>query len=308
MKKLKSVSYITWFAVISLLGIGFILQPAVFAMSDVNANLASSMLSQAAEEEEIVLDSKYPVISSYAGSYFSWDIDITYKGGESPKVFDLKVTVPEGFLYTINPGYGESGEIKAIRLDPERAYPETIKVTMRSYVWVVPEPGDYDVVVEASAGELKSDMKVTAVVTAKYDLDMEPTTGRFNTEATPGKDNFYKIVVINSGSADIDKIVFSSKVRGAPPGWSITFNPEDIEVLKMGDTREVEVNIKPASKTISGDYMINISCEPEAKNAFANTEIRVTALTPMIWGWVGVGIVVLVVIGLVFLFWRLGRR
>lgn len=308
MKKMKIARCISCLTPFLLLGISLIARPAVLALSDINTNQSLPIIGQANPDEEIVLDCKYPVISSYAGSYFSWDIDISYTGGKSPKVFDLKVTVPEGFLYTINPGYGESGEIKAIRLDPERTYPETVKVTMRSYVWVVPEPGEYNVIFEASSGEIESSLTVKAVVTAKYDLDMEPTTGRFNTEATPGKDNFYKIQVINSGTADIDKIVFSSKVRGTPPGWSITFNPEKIDVLKMGDSREVEVNMKPGNKTIAGDYMLNISCEPEAKNAFANAEIRVTVLTPTIWGWVGVGIVVLVVIGLVFMFMRLGRR
>jgi uncharacterized membrane protein len=173
---------------------------------------------------------------------------------------------------------------------------------------VVPDPGEYDITVEASSGELKSSIKLKAVVTAKYDLDMESTTGRFNTEATPGRDNFFKVAVVNSGTADVDKIVFSSKVRGTPPGWSITFNPEKIDTLKVGDKREVEINIKPANKTIAGDYMVNLSCEPEAKNAFASAEIRVTVLTPTVWGWVGVGIVVLVVVGLVFMFMRLGRR
>jgi len=285
-----------------------LMAPPVFALSERSTISSLPLPNQASSGEKIVLDCKYPVISSYAGSYFGWDVDLSYTGGKTPKVFDLKVTAPEGFLYTISPGYGESGEIKAIRLDPERSYPETVKVTMRSYVWVVPEPGEYDITVEASSGELKSSIKLKAVVTAKYDLDMEPTTGRFNTEATPGKDNFFKIEVVNTGTADVDKIVFSSKVRGTPPGWSITFKPEKIDTLKVGDKREVEVNIKPANKTIAGDYMMNLSCEPEAKNAFASAEIRVTVLTPTVWGWVGVGIVVLVVVGLVFMFMRLGRR
>lgn len=308
MKKMRIARYISCFALFLLLGVSFLAPSMVFAIANMNTNVYAPITSQSSPNEQIVLDSKYPVISSYAGSYFSWDVDISYTGGKSPKVFDLKVTVPEGFLYTINPGYGESGEIKAIRIDPERTYPETVKVTMRTYVWVVPEPGEYDVIFEASSGELNSSLTLKAVVTAKYDLDMDPATGRFNTEATPGKDNIYKIEVTNSGSADIDKIIFSSRVRGTPPGWSITFNPEKIDLLKMGDSREVEVNIKPGNKTIAGDYMLNISCEPEAKNAFANAEIRVTVLTPTIWGWVGVGIVVLVVIGLVFMFMRLGRR
>jgi len=308
MKRLRIVGYIACVAFLLVLAIGFLAQPAAFAMSKENTNLSLPSPSQASSEEKVELDCKYPVISSYAGSYFGWDVDLSYKGGKAPKVFDLRVTVPEGFIYTISPGYGESGEIRAIRLDPEKTYPETIKVTVRSYVWVVPGPGEYDVIVEASSGELKSSIKLKAVVTAKYDLDMEPTTGKFNTEATPGKDNIFKIEVINSGTADVDKIVFSSTIRGTPLGWSITFKPEKIDTLKMGDKREIEVNIKPANKTIAGDYMVNISCEPEAKNAFANAEIRVTVLTPTVWGWVGVGIVVLVVAGLVFMFMRLGRR
>ena len=108
MKKQKGVIYITFLTIVSLLVIGLVVQPAVFALSYGNDGPSTSRLNQAAEEEEIILDSKYPVVSSYAGSYFSWDVDLTYKGGESPKVFDLNVTVPEGFLYTIGPGYGES--------------------------------------------------------------------------------------------------------------------------------------------------------------------------------------------------------
>jgi len=303
MKKLRIVcGILIWVLVLCLVA------PPVLALSEGSTISALSAPSQASSAEEIVLDCKYPVISSYAGSYFSWDINLSYKGGKTPKLFDLKVTVPEGFLYTISPGYGESGEIKAIRLDPDKTYPDTVKVIMRSYIWVVPEPGEYSVTVEASSGTLKSNIELKAVVTAKYDLDMEPTAGRFNTQATSGKDNFFKVEVINSGTADVDKIVFSSRVRGTPPGWSITFKPDKIDTLKVGDKREVEVNIKPANKTIAGDYMVNLSCEPEAKNAFASAEVRVTVLTPTVWGWVGVGIVVLVVVGLVFMFMRLGRR
>jgi uncharacterized membrane protein len=93
-----------------------------------------------------------------------------------------------------------------------------------------------------------------------------------------------------------------------PSGWSVTFKPEKIDLLKIGDTREAEVNIKPSPKTIAGDYIISISAEPDAKIAFASMEMRTTVLTPTIWGWVGVGIVVLVIMGLAVMFMRLGRR
>ncbi|MBM3182818.1 MAG: hypothetical protein FJZ83_02165, partial [Chloroflexi bacterium] len=79
--------------------IGLVATP-VFALSERSTVSPLSSSDQASSEEEIVLDCKYPVISSYAGSYFSWDINLSYKGGKAPKLFDLKVTVPEGFLYT----------------------------------------------------------------------------------------------------------------------------------------------------------------------------------------------------------------
>jgi uncharacterized membrane protein len=76
----------------------------------------------------------------------------------------------------------------------------------------------------------------------------------------------------------------------------------------VGSTHEVQVDIKPAKKSISGDYMVTISAQPQAKNAFGAFDLRVTVLTPTIWGWVGVAIVVLVIAGLAYMFMRFGRR
>ena len=106
----------------------------------------------------------------------------------------------------------------------------------------------------------------------------------------------------------MDKINFTQSVRGGPSGWSVTFDPKTIDSLQVGAERDVQVNIKPPEKSIAGDYQINIQARTEANNASDNLDIRVTVLTPTVWGWVGVAVVVLVVIGLIAMFWRLGRR
>lgn len=283
--------------------------PITSAMSDTHLDISSPSPSQKSPEtEEITLTCQYPVLSSYAGTYFDYSIDLQYKGGKEPRVFDLRAKVPAGFNCSIAPGYAEGTEIAAIRLDPQKTYPDTIKVTVRPYVWLVPEPGEYPVTVEVSSGTIKNSIELKAIVTAKYDLGLEPSTGRLNTSATAGKDNYFTISITNTGSADLEKVNFSSKITGNPTGWSITFAPEKLDVLPVGGTREIQVNIKPAQKTIAGDYMITISAEPESKYAFGSLDIRLTVLTPTIWGWVGVGIVVLVIAGLAVMFMRLGRR
>ena len=309
MNRLKATCYLVCIALLLTLFGGLITQPVALAVSEGVINLSSPPPGQESPEaEEIKLDCQYPVLSSYAGLYFAFDVELSYKGGEEPRVFDLQVDVPPGFSYSTTPSYGEGTEIAAIRLDPKKTYPEKVKVTVRPYVWLVPEPGEYTITVEASSGELKNSIELKAIVTANYDLELATTTGRLNTEATAGEDNYFSIVITNSGSAELEKITFSSKIGGKPSGWSVTFNPEKIDLLPVGSSRGVEVNIKPARKTIAGDYMVIISAEPESKYAFDSLDIRATVLTPTIWGWVGVGIVIVVIVGLAVMFMRLGRR
>lgn len=309
MNRFKAACYLVCIALFVMLFGGLVTQPIAFAVSEGDSRLSSLPPGQESPPDETIeLNCKYPVLSSYAGTYFSYNIDLLYEGGEEPRVFDLQVSVPPGFNYSTTPGYGEGTEIAAIRLDPEKKYADTIKVTVRPYVWLTPEPGEYTVTVEASSGELKNSIELKAIVTAKYNLDLATTTGRLNTEATAGEDNYFSIVISNTGSAELENITFSSKARDRPSGWSITFTPEKIDTLPVGSTREIEVNIKPARKTIAGDYMVTLEAEPESKYAWDNLEIRVTVLTPTIWGWVGVGIVIVIIVGLAVMFMRLGRR
>jgi len=309
MSRFKVTCCLTFIALLLAVFGGLSIQSTAQAIPDTGREPTSiSTNHNSPESEEIKLTCQYPVLSSYAGTYFSYNIELLYTGGTEPLVFDLQAKVPTGFNYSITPGYGEGSEIAAIRLDPQKTYADTIKVTVRPYVWLTPEPGEYNIIVEASSGELNASIELKAIVTATHDLEVEPSGGLFNTKATTGKDNYFTVSIINTGSADLEKINLSSRITGGPSGWSITFDPETIDSLPAGDTREIQVDIKPAEKTIAGDYMVTISAEPESKYAFGSMDIRVTVLTPTIWGWVGIGIVVLVIAGLAFMFMRLGRR
>lgn len=310
MSKLRVTCYLVCLALLFMICGAFVTQPVVLAVSEGITKSYSLPPEQTSPESEAVkLTCQYPVLSSYAGTVFTYSIDLAYTGGKEPRVFDLKVDIPDGFNYSITPSYGESSsEIAAIRLDPTKTYPDTIKVTVRPYIWLTPKPGEYAVTVNASSGKISDSIQLKAIVTAKYDIDLKSATGRLNTEATAGKDNYFTVVVTNTGSAVLDNITLSSKAADRPSGWSVDFKPEKVDSLPVGSSKEVEVNIKPQSKTIAGDYMVPIEVEPESRTAWAKLDIRVTVMTPTIWGWVGVGIVVVVIVGLAVMFMRLGRR
>jgi len=260
--------------------------------------------SQDETEVKLELSCQYPVMSGVSGTSFEFTVQLNYEGSEA-LVFDLLAEGPKGWTVYIQPAYAQGGEqIQAIRLDPEKTYPESIKILLRSPLWASPEPGEYVATLEASSGDIKDNIELKASVTDKYDFRMSTPTGRLNTEAEAGKDSLFTIVLENSGTAPIENIELYSENK--PSGWSMTFSPEEIDSLPPGSTQGVEVTIKPPPKTIAGDYEVSLRASGDQGSDFMY--IRVTVLTPTLWGWVGIGIIIAVIAGLVVMFMRLGRR
>jgi len=118
------------------------------------------------------------------------------------------------------------------------------------------------------------------------------------------KNNVYAIVLQNDGSGTVDQINLSAT---KPEGWTVTFNPKEITSLAGYATQNVDVTIKPASKAIAGDYSVTLNASGKQVTA-QPLEVRVTVDTPNIMGWVGVGIIVLVICAVGYLFMRFSRR
>jgi uncharacterized membrane protein len=86
----------------------------------------------------------------------------------------------------------------------------------------------------------------------------------------------------------------------------VAFTPDKIDALGPGEVRQIKMEILAPERTIAGDYMMTLtSNSPEANKS---VDFRVTVSTPTVWGWIGFGIVGLVVLGLAVVFFRLGRR
>jgi uncharacterized membrane protein len=308
MVKFKTLSVTLCILLLALLCIGLAAPAAAFAVPVDNSSILTPPPGQEEEEgpkETLELTCQYPALKNPAGSIFEYEVQIAYKNGEEPKYFDITADVPDGFYYKIEKSYG-GAEIPGLTLDPAKAYtPEKIKVSVVSFV----DPGEYPITLRAFSEDLSKSIELKAIVTAVYKLEITTPDGRLNTEATANKESLFTMIVTNTGTDVLEQIKFSSSIRGAPSGWDITFDPKEIDTLPVGVERDVKVAIKPPQKTISGDYEINLSAEPDKKyDVKDDIDVRVTVVTATIWGWVGVGIVVLVVIGLVVMFLRLGRR
>lgn len=268
---------------------------------------SGAVLAQEEEEEPaedtIELTATHTKLEATSGGSFEFEIKITYKGAED-RIFDLTVTGPKDWLLYTTPNYPKDKRIKDIRLEGEKGFPETILVNANSPFWLMPDPGEYTITAEAVSGELKGAIDLTAVITAKYELGLLPATERYNTKVTAGKDNFFSTELLNQGTATLDDITFSSD---KPEGWTIEFTPDEVSALAAGKTKTIDINIKPDAKAIAGDYSVSFRAASEQATA-QRLEIRVTVETPTIWGWTGVGIIIIVIAGLGFILMRFSRR
>jgi uncharacterized membrane protein len=276
-------------------------------VSDNTTSLSDNTTTAPEETTEppdtITMSTEFPKIEAIATGSFVFNIEVEYKG-KTDRVFDLNVTAPSGWDAYVSPQY-DSTRISSVSL--ESAYTSTtksFKVSANPPSWPLPDPGEYKINFKAENEDVVGEIDLYAKIIAKYVLTAAPANQVYNTKATAGRDNIYSIIVTNAGSADIDNITFSSD---KPDGWEITFTPEKIDVLKIVDPKSIDVNIKPPPKTVAGDYMITLYISGNQATA-DQMNIRITVETPTIWGWLGVGIIVVVVVGLAVIFWRFGRR
>ena len=257
--------------------------------------------------ETIEVRAIHPSVEAIAGNDFVFEIEFRYVGDMlgDPKSFDLVPTAPQGWEVYFTPQFEKEKHISAIDLKPGGvAFTDKTRMVARAPFWPLPEPGDYTILVDVVSEDMKDTLEVTAVITAAYNLLLVPAGERYDTKAKAGRDNYFSLNVGNLGTAPIDKITFTSE---KPAGWSVEFTPDQVDSLEALGTQTVDINIKPPPETIAGDYMISVRASGVQRTS-QKIDIRVTVETPTIWGWVGVAIIAIVVMGLVVIFMRFSRR
>ncbi len=256
-----------------------------------------------AAEEPIQLVTEYSKLEGNSGDNFEFEVRILYTGNET-LVFDLSATGPQYWMLSISPSYPKDKRIQNVRIEPFQTSPETIAIQVSTPFWLTTEPGDYDITLQVSSGEISESITMQAVITARHAIDITPVGGLYSTDAEAGKDTVFALELTNSGTAPVNNVKFSSR---KPDGWEISFLPDGITTVGARDSVTVDATIQPPEKAISGDYLITLETSAEEVSS-SPVSVRVSVETRPIWGWVGIIIIVIVVAILGFGILRFSRR
>ena len=166
--------------------------------------------------------------------------------------------------------------------------------------------GNYPIKVTATAGDRTAEADVSVAVTGSYSMTLSTPTQILSASGSAGSASTMTFVVTNTGTAPISKVT----LVGTPPaGWTVTVDPKDgLDTIAPDQTGNLTAVITPSKDAIAGDYKVTFKAASTEDTAGASADIRFTVDTSPIWLVVGVGLILLILAGLYYVFRTYGRR
>jgi uncharacterized membrane protein len=249
------------------------------------------------DDRGVKLTTSYPEISGPSDATFEFSMEVNSKL-DKDAVFDLFAQGPKDWNINFKPAY-ETKFITSLRLKANQN--QTIAVEVKPPPMT--EAGKYPINVRVSSGDAKGEVQLAVILTGTYGIEVGTPSGLLSLDARQGKPANLSFYVKNTGSAANHDIKFMSF---KPENWKVEFTPERLELVEPGDLKQVEMTITPYEDALVGDYSISINVEGEKASKIM--ELRTTVKASAAWGWIGIGIIVVVIGGLFGLFRWLGRR
>ena len=121
--------------------------------------------------------------------------------------------------------------------------------------------------------------------------------------ATAGSTSDLTLTLANTGTADI---ACRGDERQRPDAAGRSPSSRRPSPCRPGKQVQVVAHSRRRAAAIAGDYVATFKAT--APTATASADIRVTIETSLLWGVIGIGLIVLVLAGLFWTFRRFGRR
>ncbi|MBN1103409.1 MAG: hypothetical protein JXL84_08370 [Deltaproteobacteria bacterium] len=245
----------------------------------------------------INITTSYPVLKGPTDGKFEFSLEVENKT-DKEGIFNLAAQGPENWEINFKPAY-EDKFFSSLRIKAGAS--QTVAVQVKPYL--LSEPGKFPIKVKVNSDTAKAEAELVVMLTGTYKIDAGTPSGLLSLSAVRGTEANMSFYVKNTGSAPQNNVKF---VSFKPENWKVTFKPEKIDTMPPGELKQIEMVITPGNQALVGDYSVAASVEGEKSNK--TLEFRVTVKASTAWGWVGIGIIVIVLAGLVVLFMTFGRR
>jgi uncharacterized membrane protein len=244
---------------------------------------------------DVTLTTDTPQLKGASNTTFSFSLTLT---NDTPDdlPFSVAASGPDGWVVTAQIGSQTQAASVVVKAGSTSAVTVSAKPSQGAAA------GTYPILVDATSGSRSAKADLAVEVTGSYSLSLSTSDQRLNLNATAGNISDLTLTLTNTGTASVEGAAMTAT---APTGWTVEFDPLTVTV-PAGQTVNVVAHVKPSGDAIAGDYVTTFKAT--APVATASTDIRITIETSLLWGIIGIGLIAIVLIGLLWVFRRYGRR
>ncbi|HEX6146059.1 MAG TPA: NEW3 domain-containing protein [Acidimicrobiia bacterium] len=245
---------------------------------------------------EVTLTPDFPGLRVPTGETASFSVELR-NDTPSDLEFELSSSGPAGWEVTAEP----ATEPQATTMQVEAG--STAQITVSATAPPGVESGQYPISVQASSPDTEVQADMIVEIVGSFSLELGTPDQRLSTEVSADGSSDIVLVVTNTGTAPISNVELSAT---APSNWEVSFAEQVIAQLAAGESATVTATVTPSDQAVAGDYVITFRADSDEANS--TVDIRTTVNPSAIWGFVGVALIVLVLVGLAWVFRRFGRR
>lgn len=234
-------------------------------------------------------------MEGYSDSSFTYSAVLRNRTSTT-QTYALTAQAPSGWDVRFK---SDGTSVTSVEVEPNTEKSISIEVKPAEMV----QADTYTIPIAASSGDSMAQAELEAVITGTYGMELTTSNNLLSADIQSGGTRKLDFVVHNTGTAELQDLSFSAN---APTGWEVSFSPSTITSIAPGESKPVQATIKSSNKSLAGDYVVSVTANSSAKSASA--DLRITVESSVIWGWIGVLIILAVVAGIYYLFRKFGRR
>lgn len=234
-------------------------------------------------------------LEGHADSTFTYTLNLQNRTAEKQN-YALQSGAQAGWDVTFT-----SGDKQVSSIEIEAGKSQSITVDIKPPAEVT--EGTFSIPIRASNSSTSSELPLEVVITGSYGLELTTPSGLLSTNVNAGGSKTIELLVKNTGTAPLSDINLRSDT---PVDWEVSFNPKTIENLPAGKSTTVEAKLTSSDKAIAGDYVTSLTAT--AAEASSDAQFRVAVKGSVLWGWIGVLVIVAILGGIYILIRKYGRR
>jgi uncharacterized membrane protein len=246
---------------------------------------------------KLAVTTKLPELRGSPKSNFEYTLTIKNDSGRNLTT-SFSAEAPANFETSFTEAYGTQ-ELSAIPIEAGQSKDIKLKVRPPSTI----DAGHFPVAVTVKAEDASAKADLALDVVGQPKLQVAGRDGLLSARAVAAQQSSVPIVVTNSGTAPAENVTLNAS---APTGWTVTFEPKEIERLVPGKDAEVQALITPSEKSLAGDYMVSVRANSRGESA--SSQFRVTVATSTVWGMAGAGVIGVALLLMLGAVARFGRR